>query len=76
MEYSDYVANPGKYKLYKTARLAVDLPGTDYKKGQYVSVRHFDDRPNAVFIGSPVYPVYAVNEDVYLFGNALENFVL
>lgn len=74
--YSDYIANPEKYRLFKTARMAVDLPGTDYKTGDYVAIRHFDDRPNAVYIGNPIYPVFAVNEDVYVFGGALCSFVL
>ena len=74
--HSDYIANPGKYRLFATARIAVDIPCTEYKAGDYVSIRHFDDRPNAVYIGDPMYPIFAVNEDIYLFGNALCEFVL
>ena len=76
MEYQDYLTNPIKYRLFKTARLAVDLPCTSLKSGDYVSLRFVDDRPNKVYLGNPVEPYYAINEDVYLFGHQLENFTL
>ena len=74
--HNDYIANPGKYQHFKTATVAVDIPCTNYKAGDIVAIRHHADVPNAVYIGNPVYPVFAVNEDIYLFGNALCEFVL
>jgi hypothetical protein len=38
------------------------------------SLRHFDDKPNAFYIGNPITPVYAIDEKYYVFANALEDF--
>lgn len=82
---SDYEKHPGKYRLFKTARIAENiksLPGL--KIGQLVAIRYFDTRINAGCGGvpMPIYEVHLSGDEAraeypdYLFACALKDFRL
>ena len=73
----DYEQNPGKYRLFRTAVLAVNIPGTDLQKGQHVGIRFLDARVNRAHAGDPIMPIYEVEGlRHYLYAMALADFVL
>jgi hypothetical protein len=73
----DYEADPLKYRLFKTAALAVNIPGTELTKGQLVGIRYLDARINRAQAGDPVMPIYEVQGAThYLYAMALADFCL
>ena len=74
---SDYDENPLKYRLFKTAVLAVNIPCTELTKGKHVGIRYLDARINRAQAGDPIMPIYEV-EGVkhYLYAMALADFCL
>jgi hypothetical protein len=81
-EYSDYIKNPGKYELFKTAKVNTHVftenGETDLEKGQYVAVQFLRHAYNAMRRRQE--PVYSVTTGGkvwgYMFANALSEFVL
>jgi hypothetical protein len=73
----DFDANPIKYRLFKTAVLAVNIPGTELTKGQHVGIRYLDARINRAQAGDPIMPIYEVQGVThYLYAMALADFCL
>lgn len=80
--FDDYAQNPGKYRLFATARIAVDcLDG--FEADDVVALRYHDSRPVMFYHGKPIdslAPVYACKDRYgckrYLFGPAFKDFVL
>ena len=72
---TDFNANPGKYQLFTTARIARKVKG--FNVGEIVGIKYFCTNVNAASIGKPLQPVYEiVGRDTYLYARALDNFVL
>jgi hypothetical protein len=74
--YSDYLKNPNKYKLFKTAVVDCTILNETgvVDKGTVVGLTHVED------VYSPFYrktlPLYKLSTGDYCFGNKLSNFVL
>jgi hypothetical protein len=74
---TDFERNPGKYRLFKTARIAeAPLAEDGYHIGRIVSIEYTDAWTNAAVAGHPDMPVYAVDGKFYLFARALADFAL
>jgi len=83
--HADYLANPKKYRLFKTARLAVRVPTlTVYSVGEILRIKFLFTAKNKMQ-GNVEVPVYWVepqrqtganNQPVMLYANALGDFVL
>ena len=74
----DFQANPGKYELFRTARIATSKTA-HFVKGEHVSIEFVCNAQEDCIQGAivPVYEVTAANGTVYhLYANALENFLL
>jgi hypothetical protein len=73
---TDFSANPGKYRFFKTARINFPLDG--FKLGQYVAVHCTVTRFNAFMQRDE--PLFVVRDNHgqrrVLFGSALGSFVL
>lgn len=81
-QHNDYDKNPGKYELFKTAKVNTNVftenGEADLEKGQYVAVSFMRHAYNAMRRRQePVYSV-TVGGKVwgYMFANALTDFVL
>lgn len=81
-DHSDYTRNPGKYELFRTARVNTHVftenGADDLQEGQYVAVQFLRHAWNGMrHRDEPVYTVTA-NGTVWgcLFGNVLTDFVL
>lgn len=81
-DHSDYTRNPGKYELFRTARINTHVftenGVDDLQEGQYVAVQFLRHAWNAMRRRQePVYSV-TIGGKVwgYMFANALGNFVL
>ena len=74
---SDFIANPKKYELFKTAEIAVNFPTLDVKIGDVVAIEWFGNKPNAFWRDAPLEPVYEVKGMThYVYASGLRNFVL
>lgn len=81
---SDFARNPGKYELFKTARIATAIPSApQFKVGQVVSIKFFTIVPNVAVKSKPMTPVYQVSTDhhneadfSHLFAQTLRDFTL
>lgn len=72
---SDFDQNPNKYKLFKTARIAVDVG--DLTIGQDVAIRYLDARIDRSQPRDPLTPIYeVVGLKHYVFARALGDFCL
>ncbi len=78
----DFNKNPLKYELFKTARIAVDIPSSPCLKiGDFVSVKYLHSVKNKAFNeqSMPVYKVVSPDfpdESSVLYACALKDFVL
>ena len=73
----DFQANPGKYRLFKTAVVAKNFPTIDIPVGTIVKIQWFDNKVNASAPGNPLEPVYEVQGfKHYVYANALSDFCL
>jgi hypothetical protein len=81
-DHKDFAANPGKYMLFKTAKVNGHVfteNGTDdLEAGQYVAIKHMRNAWNGLrHREEPVYSITA-NGKVWgvMFASSLSNFVL
>lgn len=84
-DHNDFVQNPGKYVLFRTARIAEAISSIpDLAVGRIVNIRYFTTQRN-IPRGNVEMPIYHVwtddNEDLknspaMLYACALEGFVL
>lgn len=75
-DYSDYLSNPNKYKLFKTAtvsNLIVSQEGS-VPKGTIVGLKHLGDRFNPLYRRTE--PLYALSTGDVCYANGLHSFVL
>lgn len=75
----DFAANPGKYRLFQTARIAKHVftqnGDQDLKKGEHVAIEFRCEAFNALYRRTePVYTIKGKDRDLY--ANALGDFVL
>jgi len=75
----DYAANPGKYRLFQTARIASNVfthnADNDLREGEYVGIKYFCDAYNKLYRRTePVYHI--IGKDCDLYANALADFCL
>lgn len=74
---SDFDQNPGKYRLFKTARIAVNIPNSDLHIGQYVAIQYLDARIDQSQPRDPLTPIFEVTGlKHYLFARSLADFCL
>ena len=74
---SDFDQNPGKYRLFKTARIAVNIPNSDLHIGQDVAIRYLDARIDKSQPRDPLTPIFEViGLKHYLFARSLADFCL
>ena len=74
---SDFEQNPGKYRLFKTARVAVNIPGSSLTIGQDVAIRYLDARIDRSQPRDPLTPIFeVVGLKHYLFARSLADFCL
>jgi hypothetical protein len=72
---SDFDQNPNKYKLFKTARMAVNVDNLTI--GQDVSIRYLDARIDRSQPRDPLTPIFeVVGLKHYVFARALADFCL
>ena len=72
---SDFDQNPNKYKLFKTARMAVNVDNLTI--GQDVSIRYLDARIDRSQPRDPLTPIFeVVGLKHYVFARALSDFCL
>lgn len=72
---SDFDQNPGKYKLFKTARMAVNVGNLTI--GQDVAIRYLDARIDRSQPRDPLTPIFeVVGLKHYVFARALSDFCL
>jgi hypothetical protein len=81
-DHKDFAANPGKYMLFKTAkvnsRVFTENGTDDLEAGQYVAIKHMRNAWNGLrHREEPVYSITA-NGKVWgvMFASSLSNFVL
>lgn len=66
---ADFERDPGRYYLYKTARIAVPIKSIpELKVGQFVAVRYFDTR-KTMGVGGVEMPIYEVCATSFQDGN-------
>jgi len=76
-DHADYAANPGKYRLFKTADMATTLFANnepDLPADTPVGLTFFADAYNGVY--RRTMPVYTLHTGHQVFATALKNFVL
>lgn len=81
-DHSDFLANPGKYQFFKTAKLSSHVftqnGEHDLEAGQYVAIKHIRNAWNG--LRHRVEPVYSItaNGSVWgvMFASNLSEFVL
>lgn len=78
-DYTDYTANPGKYRLFKTARIATHLFTNngehDLHEGTFVGITYHCTARNQLYRrDEPLYRLSGSNRIVY--ANVLCDFVL
>ena len=76
-DHADYAANPGKYRLFKTADMATTLFANnepDLPIDTPVGLTFFADAYNALY--RKTLPVYTLHTGHQVFATALKNFVL
>lgn len=83
--HEDFVQNPGKYALFRTARIAEAISSSpELAVGQIVRIKYFTSRLNKVRgdVEMPIYQVWPDNNEdlkvspVMLYACALEGFTL
>lgn len=75
-DYSDYLSNPKKYQLFKTAtvsNLIVSQEGS-VPKGTIVGLKHLGERFNPLYRRTE--PLYALSTGDVCYANNLHSFVL
>lgn len=77
---ADFEANPGKYQLFRTARVMEPIESvTSVRVGETVAIEYFDARRNQ-FREKAIMPIYAVTdrhgETHYLYACVLGDFCL
>jgi len=75
-DYSDYLSNPKKYQLFKTAtvsNLIVSQEGS-VPKGTIVGLKHLGERFNPLYRRTE--PLYALSTGDVCYANGLQSFVL
>lgn len=83
-DHNDFVQNPNKYMLYRTARIAKKLPcPSRLKVGQVVNIRYYCTAKNHVrgSVDMPIYEVWDNSEEMkntpdMLYACALKDFAL
>ena len=74
----DFAANPGKYRLFKTAAIArhvfTENGAQDIPEGQIVKIEFRCIARNRLFRRDE--PVYTVNDSLDLYANVLKDFCL
>lgn len=76
---TDFIQNPSKYTLFKTARIAEKLAQfPNLLIGEYVSIRYFDTRINSSCgnVAMPIYDINVKGERGYVYACALSDFCL
>ena len=78
-DHADFVANPGKYRLFQTARIAANIITNngefDLNEGQFVGIEYRCEAFNRMYRrNEPVYTIKGTGRDLY--ANCLGNFVL
>ena len=76
-EHKDFLANPGKYTLFKTATTAAHFfgeDGNDVPKGTIVGLECLGVRRNQLYRRDE--PIYRLNTGHTVYANALSSFVL
>lgn len=74
---SDFDQNLGKYRMFKTARIAVNIPGSALHIGQDVAIRYLDARIDRSQARDPLTPIFEViGLKHYLFARSLADFCL
>ena len=83
--HEDFQQNPGKYSLFRTARIAQEIPSSpEFAVGQVVNIRYFTTQINKVRnnVEMPVYEVWVGAADCLktspsmLYASALKDFCL
>lgn len=80
-DYLDFSANPGKYRLFATARIAGHLftenGESDAEAGTYVSLQYLNTVRNQMFRREePIYMATAKGKEWTLYASALADFCL
>lgn len=78
-DHQDFISNPGKYKIFKTARVAGNIfthnGEQDLAAGTFVAIKYLCTARNQMYRrNEPVYSIIGHDRDLY--ANALSNFVL
>ena len=76
-DHTDFLANPKKYSLFKTATTAAHFfcgDGNDVPKGTIVSLECLGVRRNQLYRRDE--PIYRLNTGHTVYANALSSFVL
>jgi hypothetical protein len=76
-DHKDFLANPGKYSLFKTAETAAHFfgeNGADVPKGTIVSIECLGVRRNQLYKRDEM--VYTLNTGHTVYANSLTNFCL
>jgi hypothetical protein len=75
-DYTDYIRNPKKYELFKTATIRNMIVNTDgeVKEGTIVGLRFIGAKYNALY--KRIEPVYFLNTGDVCYANNLHSFVL
>jgi hypothetical protein len=80
-DHKDFAANPAKYRLFRTARIASHIftenGEHDLAEGTIVGITYRFDAYNAMYRRTePVYTLTGMSPHRDLYANALSNFVL
>ena len=76
-DHTDFLANPKKYSLFKTATTRVNFfgeDGNDVPKGTIVGLDYLGVRRNQLYKRDE--PIYRLNTGHTVYANSLSNFVL
>jgi hypothetical protein len=74
--YSDYLKNPNKYKLFKTAVVDCTILNESgvVNRGTVVGLEHIEDKYSSFY--RKTLPLYKLSTGDFCWGNKLSNFVL
>ena len=74
--YSDYLKNPNKYKLFKTAVVDCTILNESgvVNRGTVVGIEHLEDKYSSFY--RKTLPLYKLSTGDLCWGNKLSNFVL
>jgi hypothetical protein len=75
-DYKDYLKNPNKYKLFKTAVVDCTIlsEGGVVNKGTVVGLQYIEDKYSPFY--RKILPLYKLSTGNLCWGNKLSNFVL